>query len=50
MDKRFNVTGLFILEVNAKDMRDARETAERILVNSGIDGKVIQVEEKRHDI
>lgn len=27
-------------------MRDARETAERILVNSGIDGKVIQVEDK----
>jgi preprotein translocase subunit YajC len=50
VDKRYCVSGLFILEVNAKDMRDARETAERILVNSGIDGKVIQVEEKRHDI
>ena len=50
MDKRYRVSGLFILEVNAKDMRDARETAERILANSGIDGKVIQVEEKRHDI
>ena len=45
MDKRFNVTGLFILEVEGKDMRDARETAERILANGGIDGKVIQVEE-----
>ena len=50
MDKRYRVSGLFILEVNAKDMRDARETAERILANGGIDGKVIQVEEKRHDI
>ena len=45
MDKRYRVSGLFILEVNAKDMRDARETAERILANGGIDGKVIQVEE-----
>jgi len=47
VDKRFNVTGLFSLEVNAKDMRDARETAERILANSGIDGEVMQVEEER---
>ncbi len=45
MDKRYSVSGLFILEIDAIDMRDARETAERILVNSGIDGKVIQTEE-----
>jgi len=50
VDKRYHVNGIFSLEVEGKDMRDARETAERILVNSGIDGKVIQVEEKRHDI
>ena len=49
MDKRFNVNGIFSLEVEGKDMRDARETAERILQCSGIDGKVIQVEEVRCD-
>lgn len=47
MDKRFRVRGLFILEVNAKDTRDAQEIAERILVNSGIEGYVIEVEEVR---
>lgn len=47
MDKRFNVTGLFILEIDAENMRGAREKAERILRDSGIDGKVIQVEEAR---
>ena len=45
MDKRYRVNGLFILEVNAKDMRDAQETAERILANSGIEGYVVEVEE-----
>lgn len=45
MDKRYEVLGLFILEIDAENMRDARETAERILANSGIDGEVIQVEE-----
>ncbi len=47
MEKKYHVTGLLSLEVDAEDMRDARETAERILANSGIDGKVIQVEEAR---
>jgi phosphoribosylformylglycinamidine (FGAM) synthase PurS component len=45
--KQCRVRGLFILEVNAKDMRDAQETAERILANSGIEGYVIEVEEVR---
>lgn len=49
MDKRFRVRGLFILEVNAKDMRDAQKTAERILANSGIEGYAIEVEEIRRD-
>lgn len=49
MDKQFNVTGLFHLGVDAEDMRDAWETAERILANSGIDGNVIQVEEVRSE-
>ncbi len=47
MDKRYRVSGLFILEVNAKDMRDARETAERILANRGIEGYVVEVEDVR---
>lgn len=45
MDKRYLVSGLFNLEVEGESMRQARETAERILQTSGIDGKVIQVEE-----
>jgi len=47
VDKRYRVSGLFILEVTAKDMRDAREIAERILANRGIEGYVIEVEEVR---
>jgi len=47
VDKRYRVSGLFILEVNAKDMRDAREIAERILANRGIEGYVIEVEDVR---
>ena len=47
MDKRYRVSGLIILEVEAENMRGAREKAERILRDSGIDGKVIQVEEAR---
>ncbi len=47
MDKRYHVSGLFSLEVDCRDSRQARETAERILKCSGIDGKVIQVEEVR---
>jgi phosphoribosylformylglycinamidine (FGAM) synthase PurS component len=47
VDKQYRVSGLFILEVDAKDMRDAREIAERILANSGIEGYVIEVEEVR---
>ena len=47
MDKRYRVSGLFILEVNAKDMRDAREIAERILADRGIEGYVIEVEDVR---
>lgn len=49
MDKRYRVNGLFILEVNAKDMRDAQETAKRILANGGIEGYVVEVEDVRKD-
>lgn len=47
MDKWYRVRGFFILEVNAEDTRDAQETAERILANSGMEGYVIEVEEDR---
>ena len=49
MYKRYRVNGLFILEVNAKDMRDAQETAKRILANGGIEGYVVEVEDVRKD-
>ena len=49
MYKRYRISGLFILEVNAKDMRDAREIAERILADRGIEGYVIEVEDVRKD-
>lgn len=45
--KRYRVNGLFILEVNAKDTRDAQEIAERILADRGIEGYVIEVEDVR---
>jgi len=46
MDKRYEVSGLFSLEVDARDMNAAQKTAERILRDSGIDGRVIRVEEE----
>ncbi len=49
MYKRYRVNGLFILEVNAKDMRDAQEIAERILVDRGIEGYVVEVKDVRKD-
>ena len=47
MNKRYEVSGLFILEIDAENMRGAREKAERIIRDSGIYGIVIQVEEAR---
>jgi phosphoribosylformylglycinamidine (FGAM) synthase PurS component len=47
VDKWYRVRGFFILEVNAEDIRDAQETAERILANIGMEGYVIEVEEVR---
>ncbi len=49
MVKRYRVSGVFILEVNAKDMRDAQEIAERILANRGIEGYVVEVKDVRKD-
>lgn len=45
MDKRYRVSGIFILEVEAEDSRKASGKAERIMRNSGIDGYVIEAEE-----
>lgn len=45
MDKRYRVSGLFILEVEAEDSRKASGKAERIMRDSGIEGYVIEVEE-----
>lgn len=45
MDKRFRVSGLFNLEVEGRDSREAKTKARRILRDSGIDGCVIDVEE-----
>ncbi len=47
MDKRYRVSGLFILDVEAEDSRKASGKAERIMRDSGIDGYVIEVEEAR---
>lgn len=45
MDKRYLVSGLFNLEVEGEETRQAREKAKQILRDSGIDGIVIDVEE-----
>ncbi len=44
MDKRYRVSGIFNLVVEGEEVRDAKETVERILRNGGIDGKVVEVE------
>ncbi len=45
--KRFHVNGIFGLEVEAEDYREAKATALRILRTDGIDGYVLDVEEAR---
>ena len=45
MDKRYRVEGIFILEVDAEDDREARGKAERILHTSDIDGYIIEEKE-----
>lgn len=46
MDKRYEVSGLFSLEVEAKDTREAEMKAGRILKDSGIDGCAIEAQER----
>lgn len=46
MNKRFRVSGLFNLEIEAKDSREATTKARKILRDSGIDGYVIDAEKR----
>lgn len=46
---KYTVTGIFDLMIDAEDMKEAWETAKRILQTSGIDGNIIQVEEEKTD-
>lgn len=46
MNKRFRVSGIFNLEIEAKDTREAKTKARRILRDSGIDGYVIDAEKR----
>lgn len=45
MDKRFRVSGIFNIEVEAKDTREAKTKARRILKCSGIEGCAIEAQE-----
>jgi len=38
---------LFVVDVDGKDVQEARKTAGRVMANSGIEGYVIEVEEVR---
>ncbi len=43
--KNYEVTGIFMLEVEAYDVRDAKEKAGRILSADGIGHSVVDVRE-----
>lgn len=45
MDKRYKVDGIFNLEVEGKDSREAEMKVYRILKDSGIDGCIIEAQE-----
>ena len=47
INKRYHVSGIFSLAVEGRDNLDAKETAERILRCSGINGSVIEISEER---
>lgn len=44
MDKRYRVSGMFCITVEAEDSREAQGKTERILRDSGIDGIIIEIE------
>lgn len=47
MDKRYRVSGLFVVEIEAEDSRKASGKVQRIMQDRGIKGYVIEVEETR---
>ena len=49
INKRYHVSGIFRLEVEGRDNLEAKETAERILRCSGINGSVIKISEVKMD-
>lgn len=44
---RYEVSGIFVLKIEAENEQEARTEAQLILREKGIDGYVIQVEERR---
>ena len=49
MDKLYRVSGLFVLEVEAEDSREASRKAESIMRDRGIEGHVVEAEEVRNN-
>lgn len=47
--QRYEASGIFTIEVESKDCREAKEKAQRILHNSGIAGHVVSVEKKKKE-
>mgnify|MGYP000955022774 CR=1 FL=1 len=47
--QRCEVSGIFTIEVESKDCREAKEKAQRILHNSGIAGHVVSVKKKKKE-
>ncbi|HHV27950.1 MAG TPA: hypothetical protein GXX63_12255 [Tissierellia bacterium] len=47
MDKRYEVSGLFSLEVEGEDTREAQAKVRRIFRDLGIECQIIDVEEAR---
>lgn len=47
--QRCEVSGIFIIEVEAENYQDAKSKAERILCDSGISGHVMEVNKVRED-
>ena len=47
--ERFEVSGCFLVEVEAKDYIEAREIARRILANEGIVYRIVDVRREAND-
>lgn len=44
----YEISGIFVIDVDAKNTRDAEQKAARILRDSGITGYVIDVKEDKN--